>query len=414
MQRITALILMCTAALLQAQSGRMPVQDAGRQLADGNNKFALELYRKLPGRDNLFVSPYSISTALAMTCLGARGRTAKEMQHALHIPAFLAPPARLAPAFGRIQKALQADPKRDGFELNVANALWAQNGYTFKKDFLNLNNDHLGGSTRLLDFRQTEAARRTINGWVEKQTRDKIKDLLPRGAVNADTRLVLTNAIYFKGKWGTEFLKKNTRTETFYGGIDGKTKIKTPLMYQSGTFRHISSEQLPQRKTLPGFDIVMLPYKGAGLSMIVILPKQRDGLPAVERRFADLPAWIRRLGRRDVQLHLPRFKIAGQTISLTKQLTAMGMKAAFQAGNADFSGIDGTRNLVISDVFHKAFVEVNEEGTEAAAATGVVVGITSVQEPQPPVKFRADHPFMFLIRENRYGSILFMGRVVKP
>ncbi len=394
-------------------------------VVEGNNAFVLALYAQLRGLEgNLFLSPYSISTALAMTHAGARGATAGQMAQVLRLPIerYKAldsdnqgnPPYRieqrpmsveqLAAAFGRLQKGLRAEAKKKGYELSVANALWGQKGYGFLGDFLSLVEANYDGRLEQVDFvGATEAARRTINAWVEEKTNNKIEELIKPGVLSELTRLVLTNAIYFKGNWDRQFKKAATQPGPFTTA-DGK-KTEVPMMNQTEEFRYIETE------TFQGLD---LPYVDNELSMVVLLPKKIDGLGDFERTLTaeNLSQWLGQLHKRKVIVSIPKFTMTSQ-FSLASVLKSMGMSDAFTPYVADFSGMNGRRDLFISAVIHKAYVEVNEEGTEAAAATGVVVGVTSAMPTQPPV-FRADHPFLFLIRDNRTASILFIGRVTNP
>lgn len=367
----------------------------------GNNQFAFDLYGRLREKEgNLFFAPNSISTALAMTYAGARGDTASEMAKALH---FAQPPDELHPAFAALLKELNGEGKKRGYQLSVANALWGQKGEGFKDDFLKLTKDNYGAGFRQVDFaRATEAARQEINAWVEKRTRDKIKDLLKPGVLDPLTRLVLTNAVYFKGDWESPFKKDRTRDEAFDDG--GGTKAKVPMMHQATKFKYHDAGSL---------QVLEMPYAGKELSMVVLLPKKVGGLADLEKSLtADkLADWLGKAREQQVIVSLPRFKTTSE-LSLNRPLEALGMKKAFQMPGADFSGMNGREDLYITAVVHKAFVDVNEEGTEAAASTGVVIGLRAVPAQRP--EFRADHPFVFLVRDTRSGSVLFLGRLVNP
>lgn len=394
-------------------------------VVEGNTQFALELYAKLRGNEgNLFFSPYSISTALAMTYSGARGATAGQMAQVLRFPTEhnkgldsdnqgkrlyrveerLLSDERLAAAFGRLQKGLKADPKREGYELSVANALWGQRGYQFKEQFLDFVQDNYDGRLSQLDFAgAAESARGTINAWVAEKTKKKIKELIKPGVLNSMTRLVLTNAIYFKGAWDTPFKEAATRPAAFT--LSGGKKVDVPMMNQSAKFKYAESESL---QTLE------LPYAGDELSMVILLPKKTDGLSNFEKELTakSLSDLLGGLQERKVIVSVPKFKMTSE-FSMAAVLKSMGMTDAFAPREADFSGMNGRKDLFISAVVHKAYVEVNEEGTEAAAATGVAMSVTSMPIDRPPI-FRADHPFLFLIRDNRIGSILFIGRAANP
>lgn len=369
-------------------------------LAEGNTRFALELYDQLRSQDgNLFFSPLSISTALAMTYGGARGNTAAEMANVLH---FELKPQRLHPAFGALLGSLDVSDKQDaGYRLHIANALWLQKDYAFLPKFLKMGEVHYKAGLEVVDFaRATEAARQTINTWVKQRTENKIEELLKPGVITPITTLVLTNAIYFKGDWAAQFEKEKTKNAPFT--LADKRQVEAPLMQQTGEFGYLEDSDL---------QVLELPYAGEALAMVVLLPREHDGLPALEKSLSDkrLSGWLSKLGRKKVRVALPRFKTTSE-FTLNKVLIAMGMRDAFSAA-ANFSGMDGTGALFIGAVVHKAFVDVNEEGTEAAAATAVVMLRASME---PPPTFRADHPFLFLIRDTRSGSILFLGRVMNP
>jgi len=367
-------------------------------VVSGNTAFALNLYNQLRHTEgNLFCSPYSISTALAMTYAGARGRTAQQMAETLHFPL---DHARLHPAFADLEKRLSAVQSQGNILLKVANSLWLQSGYVFLDEFIDLLKECYGTPITPLDFQQIEASRTKINTWVEERTQDKIKELIKPGHIDALTILVLVNAIYFKGDWAHPFDDNLTKDAPFW--ISADEKIETPMMSQKGKFGFAQRENL---------QILELPYAGQDLSMVVLLPKEVDGLAVLEDSLTleNLADWTGNLRESEVQVFLPRFKMSS-SFELSSTLGSMGMSDAFDA-NADFSGMDGSRSLFISAVIHKAFVDVNEEGTEAAAATAVVMARGM---PPHPATFRADHPFIFLIRDNASGSILFLGRVVDP
>ncbi len=367
-------------------------------IVKGNNTFALDIYKQLKEEEgNLFLSPYSISTALAMTYAGARGQTATQMAEVLH---FNPLQQNLHSSMGKLVNELNARGEQGDCQLSVANALWGQQGYNFLPLFINLLEKNYGASLYQVDFKTAaESARQKINNWVAEKTQDKIKDLIPEGILTALTRLVLTNAIYFKGKWASQFKKEQTREMPFK--ISAEKELTVPMMTQSEKFGYLQRE---------GLQILSMPYLGEELSMIVLLPAETDGLAALEDSLtlAKLNIWLRSLIEEKVIVFFPRYKIEKKCF-LADTLSAMGMKDAF-SDKADFSGMNGRRDLYISNVIHQAFVEVNEEGTEAAAATAVVMMKAIASKP---VIFRADHPFMFLIRDNQSGSILFLGRVVE-
>lgn len=365
-----------------------------------NTNFALSLYHELKGEDgNLFFSPHSISTALAMTYAGARGNTEKEMAQTLH---FTLAQEVLHPAFASIETTLNEIQKKGDIQLAVANALWPQKDFLLRKEYLNLIKKHYGASITPLDFKNaTEKARQIINNWVEDKTKEKIKDLIPKGLLDQLVRLVLTNAIYFKGNWESQFDKDLTKEAPFYL-LSGET-VKTPMMHQKHEFGYAEHKDL---------QVLKMPYIGDDLSMLVLLPKKPDGLKDLEEKVTkdNLKKWREKMFEREIIVFFPKFKMTSR-FSLANTLSSMGMPEAF-SGKADFSGMTGTRELFISDVIHKAFIAVDEQGTEAAAATAAVMKLAGV--PPPPPVFKADHPFLFLICDNITGSILFMGRVLNP
>jgi serpin B len=372
-------------------------------IVEGGNKFALDLYQQLRTEEgNLFFSPSSISTAMAMTYAGAAGNTKSEMAKALH---FQMPDAQLHSGMKTLQTYWTTTDKKKGIRLNLANRLWGQDSYKFLPEFLGITRDNYNAEIARLDFAQSEQSRQTINGWIEDQTENKITDLIPEGVLNLDTRLVLTNAVYFKGIWTDPFKKELTKEEDFH--LTSADKIKVPMMNNSARFRYGEVGNL---------QILELPYGDGSLSMLVLLPKKVDGLADLEAKltFENLQQWIGSLSKREVKVALPKFKTTSQ-FKMNDILKSMGMNTAFDPSTADFSGMDGGgTGLFISAVFHKAFVDVNEEGTEAAAATGVMVELASAAVPTEPPVFRADHPFIFMIRDNRNGSIMFMGRIRNP
>jgi serpin B len=370
-------------------------------IVQGNNQFALDLYAKLQERKgNLFFSPYSISTALALTYAGAKGQTQSQMASVLHFPL----QAQFHSAFGKIIKDLNARGENGRYELTIANALWGQKGYEFLKEFLGLIKANYDGQLNEVDFvSATEAARKTINAWVEQKTKDKIKELIKPGVLDAMTRLVLTNAIYFKGNWASQFKEAQTENAPFTL-LSGDT-VEVPLMNQTGQFPYMETEN---------FQALELPYVDNELSMIIFLPKEPNGLKKFEQELTadNVSQWLSSLHKREVIVFIPKLKMTSE-FSLASVLQSMGMMDAFMPNSADFSGMTGRKDLCISAVIHKAYVDINEEGTEAAAATAVTMRLTAVGPGQTPV-FRADHPFVFLIRDNQTGSILFIGRVMNP
>ena len=406
MRALLSLLIACSLLPVAARAAEASpmVADDQTTAVEGNNEFAVALYGQLRNQSgNLFFSPESVSTALAMTYAGARGDTAAEMAKTLR---FTLLPDRLHPAMGALLAGLNAP--HDAYQLRVANALWAQRDYKFLDDFLKLTESDYGAGFNGVDFKgAAEAARLTINQWVELKTDSKIKDLLKPGMVNPTTRLVLTDAIYFKADWQTQFQKEASRDEDFH--LSAAQTVKAPLMHRSGGYSYFDGGT---------FQALELPYKSRDLSMIVFLPKDIDGLPAFEQSLtaSNAKQWFSRLQPVPrVIVTFPKFKVTEQ-LELGSTLRAMGMPSAFARSAADFSGMTGNRELFLSAVIHKAFIDLNEAGTEAAAATAAVLRGLAMRapDPTPPPEFRADHPFVFLIRDNRSGGILFMGRVTDP
>lgn len=391
-------MLICFTASASPASEIHPAAD----VVKGNNTFALQLYHKLCATDgNLFFSPYSISSALAMTYAGASGETADQMAATLHFPA---EQEALHSAFANLASHFHGMQENGKIALHIANALWIQQSVKVLESFLDIVKTQYQAGIFHVNFQTAyEEVRAEINAWVEKQTHQKIKELLPLGSLNALTRLVLTNAIYFKGNWDTPFDPKQTQEETFW--LSPEKEILTPMMHRSAMVKYAENDAL---------QLLHLPYTGEEISMIVLLPGAKDGLTDLEAQLTleNLTQWITQSSVREVEVFLPKFTLTSQ-FRLADTLKTMGMSAAFSE-NADFSKIEASKSLSISDVIHKAFVEVNEEGTEAAAATAVIVGLTSIAEPQPIPVFKADHPFIFLIRDSQTGSLLFCGRIMNP
>jgi serpin B len=389
------------AAALLLLSTALFAQDAG-SVVNGNNQFAFDLYAKYKAKDgNIFFSPYSISSALAMTYEGAKGKTADEMQAVFHFPK--GEPV-LRESFQKINSRINTTDKK--YQLHTANALWAQKNYVFKADYFSLVEKYYSGKTTNLDFvKDTEKSRVTINNWVESQTNNKIKDLIPPGAIQPATRLVLTNAIYFKGLWLEQFKKADTQEKEFKA--DPNNIVRVPMMSFTGEkakFNYVETEKVQTLEIL---------YEGNELSMLILLPKNNDIQAAEECLSTDkLTALKRGLRNQRVDVFIPKFKFETKYF-MADDLKAMGMPTAFAGGVADFSGMTGNKDLYIAVVIHQAFVEVNEEGTEAAAATGVVMNHLAMA-PDKPKTFNADHPFIFLIQERSSGNILFLGRVKNP
>lgn len=377
-------------------------------VAIANNQFAFDLYAKYKSQDgNIFYSPYSITSVLAMTYEGARGQTAEEMQLVLHFPQ-----DSFNPKYSFLQMNQKINRKNKEYELKIANALWAQNDSMFLDDYFDLVEKYYDGKITNLDFaNDVEKSRLIINSWVEEKTNNKIKNLIPQNKLSEKARLVLTNAIYFKGSWLYPFDKKKTKEHDFRMAADRTVKTQMMcLIDEESTFNYGETDK---------FQILELPYEGNDLSMLIILPKD-DNLKAVEEllNLENFSHWKALLSYEGVDVYLPKFKFEAQYF-MDQDLIGMGMSTAFTfgidyGGSADFSGMTGNKQLNIDQVIHKAFVEVNEEGTEAAAATALIMGLGAFMSPELKKTFKADHPFIFIIQDVETENILFLGRVRNP
>jgi len=374
-----------------------------------NNQFARDLYLQLAGDPansgrNIFFSPLSISSVLALVYEGSRGNTASEIRSVFHLPADT---ASLRQGYAGINRAVNA--KDANYTLNTANALWAERNFTFLPEYTGTASQFYAANTTNLDFAgQPEESRRVINDWVAGKTNNKITDLLPQGSIDPATRLVITNAVYFKGVWEKQFDKNDTADADFHVSPD--TTVTVKMMQRTGEdaeYGYVETADL---------QMLSLPYShagGNGLSMVILLPKNA-GLAPAEAALdpANLTPLERSASVQRVNVYIPTFKL-GTRYDLVRTLSGMGMPTAFSAG-ADFSGMDGRTDLYVSDVIHKAYADVNEEGTEAAAATGAVMRLTAMREEPPIPVFRADHPFVFIIKDNNSGAVLFAGRIMNP
>lgn len=371
-------------------------------VVSANNQFACELYSRYSSQtENIFFSPYSISSAIAMAYEGARGQTADEIRLVLHFPK---DETLLRESFLEINNFINKKDKE--YTLRSANALWAQKDYQFLPDYFSLIEKYYSGKVQNLDFKEENAKScQIINSWIENQTNDRIKNLI--SSLKPATRLILTNAVYFKGFWFKQFKKKDTRDEDFE--INPGNKIKVPMMHLNGTeaeFNYAETDKL---------QILELPYKGEDLSMLILLPK-KNNLTIVENSLTieKISEWIGLFEKAEIDISLPKFKFEKE-YSLKGALAEMGMPSAFTYAKADFSGMTGKKDLYIDKILHKAFVEVNEEGTEAAAATSVFTQALGCAPNKNKIKvFKADHPFIFIIQETKSGNILFAGRVSNP
>ncbi len=371
-----------------------------QKVTNANNQFALEFYSELnkAEKGNLFFSPYSISAALAMTYEGAKGQTADEMKSVFHFPENNILRPNFAAIYNDINKVDKA------YELKTGNALWVQQDYPFLEDYLTTVEKYYGGKAANVDFvEETEKSRQTINSFIEEQTNNKIKDLIPEGVLNSMTRLVLTNAIYFKGTWEWEFDKSDTKERDFK--ITPDNKVKVDMMYMEpdkATFNYANTGEL---------QILEMPYKDDEISMLILLPK--ENLESIELTTENLNKWKNQMREEKLNsIYLPKFEFDTK-YSLNENLKTLGMPTAFDSGKADFSGMTGGKDLFISEVIHQAYVKVDEKGTEAAAATAVVMKLTSAGPDQSRI-FKADHPFIFIIQEKETGNILFLGKVIDP
>lgn len=495
---VVAFLLVVLFGLSQSAIANTTSAPADHVAADSVNAFACDLYNQIAGDhsgDNLFFSPFSMTSALAMTSEGARGQTADEMTRVLHAPADLSKlhgslgalsdklgekpaPPELRDRITQLRKELDADNEKlkndhsydqsardlqrkaqktaaelndlqskvDQYEFRDANALWGEKTFEFQKAFLDtIAKYYKTGGLFPVDFlNDPEGARKKINDWVSEQTHDRIKDLIAPKQITPDTRLVLTNAVYFKGEWADPFKEEETRDEDFSTFDGGKTRAKLmhhlyPKGVKYAAFNadgsafatpDMVSTRAHSENPMPypakdGFLMAELPYKGGDLSMIVLLPQTPGALKNLESKLSaeNLSKWTGELKARKVDVYLPKFKLE-TGYEMTQPLEALGMKRAFvnpiEANGAQFDGIspssDPRKRLFISAVIHKAFVDVNEKGTEAAAATAVLMAAGSAMPVKVPFvpTFRADKPFVFLIRENATGTVLFMGRVTKP
>ncbi len=412
-------------SLVISANGVFSAQPELPNASAANNAFAFDLLKKIMATDkgkNILLSPYSISTALTMAYAGTRGSTAEEMAAVLH---YAASGENVHEAFHILTRSIE-ESTREGCQLHVANALWGQQDYRFRKEFLDLIARYYSGGFNEVDFiGKPEKSIETINDWVMKNTAGKITKLVGAGNIDTDIKLLLTNAIYFKGDWASQFKKDSTKKRPFY--VEPEKAVDVQMMFKADKFRYYAPSEKPEKpvdsKVMrigrpvvqnQGIQILELPYKGDDLSMVVLLSS--NGLESIEASIGSktLNDWFSRLGQRDVEVYLPKFKFQSKYY-LKDILYSMGMREAFSGGRADFSGMTVKKGLCISQVVHQADIEVNEEGTEAAAAT--VVGMrkrVSCAPEMPVVIFEADHPFIFLIRHRPSNSILFTGRVMNP
>ncbi|MBK8094224.1 MAG: serpin family protein [Verrucomicrobiaceae bacterium] len=393
--------------------------------AQAVNALGLDLHRQMPKEGNVCLSPYSIQSALGMTYLGASGVTQEEMARVLHLPK---DKAAIGESFAALNKALEEARENsakeveqskkyggpaEALKLSVANRLFGQKGYEFRPAFLSGVKSHFGAPMELMNFiKDHDGSRREINGWVEKQTQKRIRDLIPQRGLSADTRLVLVNALYFKAAWSDDFNEQATAPMPFHAN-GAKSTIQVPTMGKQQHIQYLNGS---------GFQAVTLPYAGNDLHFLLIVPDDINGVSAVEKKLT--PETLLACAKaeyREVILHLPKFKITPPTVPLGEVLQKMGMTTAFDkpTGSADFDAMAPKKTddyLCISEVFHKTFIELDEKGTEAAAATAVVMMVVSAapMEKPKPIELKADRPFLFAIQHAASGACLFFGRVSDP
>ena len=384
------------------------VEGADLPLVESNATFGFDLYQAIRHREgNLFFSPYSISVALAMARAGGAGETASQMDAVLHLP-------REGTASGhrelaqRLEPPLVSETTEEGtrqipaYELNIANALWGQEGLVFRKRFLAVLKDDYGAPLARVDFTQPREARERINGWVEEQTRERITDLIPEGQPSPDTRLALANAIYLKASWEEPFKTGRTAEAPFITSTGAQ--VTAHFMHQTKSLGYAGTDDV---------QVLSLPYRDGRMSMVILLPRNKSGLAELEARLDPerLATWLSALRPTRVHVTFPRFEFES-SFGLSETLAEMGMPDAFDRERADFSKMTEAE-LFIGLVLHKAFVAVDEEGTEAAAATAVLMALSGAP-PRETIEFRADHPFLFLIQHRDSAAILFLGRLADP
>jgi serpin B len=389
-------MILAGSTLCFAQEANTPKQIAMPQQVESSNAAALRMFAQLskPGKD-MFFSPYSISQALGMTYAGARANTAAEIAAALGF----SDAGSTAKNMSAIAAALAANNGENKIE--TANSFWAQDGVAFLPEYLKVLGDSYGAEAHTENFSDNVKAASDINGWVSKETQKLIPEVLPASAIDALTRLILVNSIYFKGVWQDKFLKEDTRNDTFHGPVNSIL----PFMHSSKRCRYAD---------INGVQVLEKNYKGGEFAMQILLPDKADGLAQLEASLSDkgLSQYTTGLAEVPVELSLPKFK-SDFSIMLNEPLIALGIKDAFSVEKADFSGMDGKTDLYISKVMHRAVVDVDEEGTKAAAATAVVMKLKAMHARITPVVFNADHPFVYVIRHIPTGTILFMGEFGK-
>lgn len=363
-----------------------------------NNQFAIDFYKQVSKNEkgNIFFSPFSLSTAMGMTYAGSRGVSEEQIGKVFH---FTSNNDKFHIKLGNTAKLINS--KATAIQLKIVNTLWAEKTYPFKKSYDNLMKKAYAATVRPMDFiNKSEECRLTINDDIYKSTNEKIKDLLPPNLLNSMTRLVLTNAIYFKGDWKTQFKKEKTGESNFY--ITPQKIVKCKMMGVKSDFNYYEDSRI---------EAIELPYAGDNFSMVIILPSENQPLDELTSSLSNqyLNDIFNGLYKKEISISIPKFKLSNG-YQLKQVLSQMGMPQPF-TDDANFTGMTSSSNLKISDVIHKAFIEVNEQGTEATAATAVVIAMKSIQFEK---LFIANRPFLFLIKEKSTGTILFMGRIVDP
>lgn len=396
------LLLLTTTLLGLVVQEKLNAQNDNNQASEAINKFTFDMYKQVSKEgENLFFSPYSISSALAMTYAGAESVSKDEMQKTLY---FDADKNATHQGFRLLNQTLAQHEKV--VQINIANSLWIQKNFKFKDDYFKAVKYNYNAQLEYCDFKsEPEAARVRINKWVETKTKEKIKDLIPSGGINDMTRLVLTNAIYFKAEWNDQFTKEASAENNFYLNADKSNAIKATFMNKKFRINYYEDNYI---------QAIEIPYKNRGFSMLIILPSQSIKISEVEKQldYANYSERISKLAYTNVQVSLPKFTIES-SFDLSEQLINLGMPKSFSR-DADFSGMTGEPNLMIDKVFHKTFIQVDEEGTEAAAATAVVMMEKSAAPSREIKVFNANRPFIFMIKEFNTGAIIFAGKVEKP
>jgi serpin B len=405
-----AIIVLTSMILLGCNSPKRTTEQANDQtarfdigsLAESNNLFSIDLFKQIQARsENLIFSPYSIGTVLAMIYSGSGGTTAAEMSEVLYFPR----QGLLDPVELGMRESILAADTMPGTDLRLANAIWAQEDFSFLPSYLTRVEKYYDAPLTLLDFTETsnrEESRKRINQWVGEKTNNRIQDLIQPGILDASTRLVLTNAIYFNGGWMFPFDKGATSSSLFH--VSKHESIQADFMHQTRSYPYYEDEEI---------QAISLPYKDSRMALVVILPRSIEGWRMISQviSYERINLVTSEMRTREVQLALPKFTSVLQ-INLRQELTAMGMGTAFSR-HADLSGMTGEKNLFVDEVIHKAFIEVDEQGTEATAATAAIIGLKSSLRDEP-VTMNADHPFVFFLLDQQTGCIIFTGRLVKP